>query len=119
MMTWSCTISVRDSGKVIDITQTKVVPVRLVSEPSVPKPQSVSTSCLFDYQTNKKCCLKEHKEGCCTFASSRIHESSIMIKSPKMSELILPINKLNPFIWIMLEQNDLKLEHTFFQFWTS
>ncbi|VUZ48739.1 unnamed protein product [Hymenolepis diminuta] len=61
----------------------KVVPARLVCEPSMHVQQSVPKSCLLDRWTNHIFCLKGNKEGCYTFGSFGIHASPTMIKFPK------------------------------------
>ncbi|VUZ41687.1 unnamed protein product [Hymenolepis diminuta] len=54
----------------------RVVPAQLVSEPTVPKQQSVPKSCVCYHRANQICCLNRQKEGCCTFASTRTPKSS-------------------------------------------
>ncbi|KAM3173623.1 hypothetical protein ACTXT7_012149 [Hymenolepis weldensis] len=73
--------SVRDCEKVtsdmnsVESSKPKVVPARLTSKPTVPKQQSVPTSCLLDHTRNQGWRRKRQKEGCCIFSSSRTHTS--------------------------------------------
>ncbi|KAM3180175.1 hypothetical protein ACTXT7_016822 [Hymenolepis weldensis] len=61
----------------------KGVSAQPVSEPTLSKQQSVLTSYQCDHQTIQICRLKGRKEGGCTFASPRTHESSSKTKSLK------------------------------------
>lgn len=78
--------SVRESVKVKNLTHSiesampKVVSAYLISEPTLPKQQSLPKPCLLDHQTNHTCRLNGHKEGFCTLHSFRTHGLFTLIK---------------------------------------
>ncbi|VUZ43717.1 unnamed protein product [Hymenolepis diminuta] len=56
-----------DSVKIICLSHSMESSMtKVVSKPTVRKQQSVPASCLLYHQRKQICCLKGHKEGCCT-----------------------------------------------------